>query len=111
MTFIENDCAAELPASLAVVSVRTWGQLALAPAEKSSEQALMAVPASGAGKQSFWASPLMLRASNPMSPLENWIYTARSKVTAATVVPFSPMERGWGLPKKLLPLAVVLKTR
>ena len=68
---MENDWAAELPASLAVVSVRTWAQLALAPAPNWAGQALMAVPASESGKQSFWASSLMLRASNPMSPLEN----------------------------------------
>ena len=68
---MENDWAAELPASLAVVSVSTWGQLALAPAANCVGQALMAVPASGVAKQLFCASALMLRASNPMSPLEN----------------------------------------
>ena len=55
-------------------------------------------------------SPFKVRASNSTSPLENWNLTALLKFTAGTVILFEQIVNGIGLPKKLLPLAVVLYT-
>ena len=55
-------------------------------------------------------TPFKLKASNSTAPLENWNLTALSKATAGTVILFEPRAKATGFPKKLLPLAVVLKT-
>ena len=55
-------------------------------------------------------TPFKLKASNSTSPLENWNLTALSKATPPTVMLFEPRVNVTGFPKKLLPLAVVLKT-
>ena len=55
-------------------------------------------------------SPFKVRASNSTSPLENWNLTALLKFTLGTVILFEQIVNGIGLPKKLLPLAVVLYT-
>ena len=56
------------------------------------------------------ATPFKLNASNSMSPLENWNFTDRSKVTAATVILFDPIFNATGGPKNQFPLAVVFAT-
>ena len=45
------------------------------------------------------ATPFKLKASNSMSPLENWNLTALSKSTAATVIVFSPSATAVRFPK------------
>ena len=45
-----------------------------------------------------------------MSPEENWNFTVRAKATPPTVTSLAPKDKAWALPKKSLPLAVVLYT-
>ena len=54
--------------------------------------------------------PFKAKALKPTSPLENWNFTERAKLTALTVMVFSPKARGCALPLNQLPLATVLTT-
>ena len=101
--------ASPLASSSAVVAVKTYGHASAEP-PSNRLQALMSVPLLLA-KQSSNATELIDRTSNMMSSEENWNLTVRVNATAATVTVFSPTTRSWALPKKSLPLAVVLYTR
>jgi len=77
---------------------------------KSPQLLIEDIVAGGAGAVHVEATPFTLNASKPTLPLENWNFTARLNVTADTVKVFEPSVKGVAGPKKLFPLAVVLKT-
>ena len=79
-------------------------------AEKSSQSAIDDPAAGSSDKEQPESTPFTLKASNTTSPLENWNLTALSKPTPPTVKVFSPRVNAVTFPKKLPPLAVVLKT-
>jgi hypothetical protein len=54
--------------------------------------------------------PFNAIALKPMSPLENWNFTERAKLTPFTVIEFSPKERACAFPLNQLPLATVFTT-
>ena len=75
--------------SAIVVAIRTYGQ-PLGPETKSPQSLISDVVGGGVVPTHDELLHSMLISSNSTSPLENWNLTALSKVTAATVIVFTP---------------------